>query len=168
MVTAVSQPIGVFCPSTQLALLWLFRTSVYLIILFVSFTFAQQTQVSVRIPIFLKLSIDGQLADSQANVPLTVNVTENVPTLFPATSHLKVLSNTNWQLSIQAMSTTSRLKLNYRLDDVKQWKHLREYSQTLREGSGRVNAEMVIHYGLAAMLPNGSYQAVVSYTLTNP
>ena len=130
-----------------------------------------KTNVDIRLPVVLKLSLDGQVLKHEGQVPLNILVKDGVYEISPEQTHLKVLSNTTWQLTIQILQVTPetpRFNLKYRLDEHKQWKQIHAYAQEIRQGRGRINAEMTIHYGFSQLPPDGRYQAVVSYTLSNP
>jgi hypothetical protein len=126
--------------------------------------------LEIRLPILLKLSLDGQLADQHAEVPLTISVECGIYEIIPAQTQLKVLSNTSWQLSIETHQKASNpgVNLNYRLDEHKDWQPVRTYTDLVRQGRGSVHSAMVIRYGLSNIPPDGIYQMVVAYTLTNP
>jgi hypothetical protein len=147
----------------------------YLIFIIIIFGLASAQNVNhnveIRLPVILKLSLEGQLADYRAEVPLTIHVKDGMYEITPAQTQLKVLSNTSWQLSIETNQSVSRHEgwnLSYRLHDSKNWQSIRKYAKPIRQGKGSVNSEMIVHYGLDTIPLDGIYQVVVSYTLTNP
>ncbi len=139
-----------------------------LAMMFLGLALAQDTKVSVRIPVLLKLSLDGQVMNNQVDVPLNIYADDGLYQISPAQTQLKVLSNTTWQLSIQTLQHNPRSKISYRLDVDKPWKQIREYSQAVMQGRGLQHSEMTIHYGFNQKPSDGTYQLRVSYTLSNP
>jgi hypothetical protein len=134
-------------------------------------TWAQDTTISIHIPVLLKLSLDNQEIGNQSEVPLIIKVKDGVYEISPEQTRVKVISNTVWQLNIQTQQKTSRnqaIELRYRIDKSDDWRQTRSYAQSVRQGRGLVDSEMTIHYGLNTVPFDGLYEVVVFYTLSNP
>jgi hypothetical protein len=147
------------------------RWCLVMLALFLSFVSAQgETKVRIRIPVVLKLSLDGQGIDHPARVPVTVKVKDGVYEISPEQTRLRVIANTSWQLSIQVIQRTSGhdvVNLSYQLDN-DPWQPIHSYAQPLRQGRGMQNSEMTVHYGLRNIPLNGTYKMLVFYTLSHP
>jgi hypothetical protein len=151
-----------------------------------SFTRAQNDQdVHVSLPEILSLELDDSSATSEAaldlditvgldiTISLDITVSKDSYEITPATTTLRILANTAWQLSASYISSDPRVRLTWRVDNQAP-QRLQSYSQILLQGGSTVTKTttaktITVAYGLAQPLPpEGHYQAVVTYTLTRP
>jgi hypothetical protein len=124
--------------------------------------------VRVSIPEILSLELEGASGTNETRVRLDITVNQdNSATITPASSSLRIVANTAWQLSASYLASDPRLQLTWHLDNGAS-QRLSASPQPLLLGDSLSAKNLTFIYGLAQPLPEGNYYALVTYTLTRP
>jgi len=128
-------------------------------------------EVSVSLPMILRLRIDGEHTRSLGEVPLTINVAAGVASLEPEHTRVQVFANTRWQLSaaFTAEGMSASLELGFVVDDRPVTWHSTSLVHVVLRGDATCGwREETIRYLLATIPADGSYGGTITYTLTRP
>ncbi len=129
--------------------------------------------VSISVPNILRLKIDDDVAQDQANVDVSIRVADGAFEIAPAGSSVQVMANSAWQLSasyVPASEADAAAQLMWRAEaDKSGWERFTSYPQIIERGEntgGWQNFDL--RYGLQTLPADGHYQGTVTYTVTRP
>ena len=128
--------------------------------------------VKLSVPNILRLKIDDNVAQDQANVDINIRVANGAFEIAPAGSNVQVMANSAWQLSasyVPASEADAEAQLMWRAEAEQSWERFTSYPQIVERGEntgGWQNFDL--RYGLQSVPADGHYQGTVTYTVTRP
>ena len=129
--------------------------------------------VSLSIPNILRLKIDDSATQDRADVDIDIRVSNGAFEIAPASSSVRVMANSAWQLSasyVPASEADAAAQLMWRAAAAEGgWERFTSYPQIVERGENtRGWQNFNLRYGLQSLPADGHYQGTVTYTVTRP
>jgi hypothetical protein len=126
-------------------------------------------QVSVSIPVVLRLRLDGDRPIAEGAVDVEVLAQAGVTTIDPGTTRVEVRANASWTLDARFLADvgSETLALTARLGSGP-WQDLRGGVELLAGEATQGWTVFEVAYGVAHLLSDGIYRGTVLFTLTRP